>query len=224
MTAGRPATRSPTLGQQMAATNGYTPEQASDLYITDGTIDDWLWGVAQDLRATPSRCTRLSSGGGGFYPPDEVIARETTRNREAVLQLLERRRLPVRGDRPDLRRHPAAGRADLHQQHRRRHPRHQRRGELPDHRLRAVRQRPAATPVAVDIRHTYRGDLVVDLIAPDGSSYRLKNSSSSDSADNVITTYTANPSTEAKNGTWRLQVRDVYRTDTGYINSWSITL
>ena len=33
-----------TLGQQMAATNDYTPEQASDLYITDGSIDDWLWG------------------------------------------------------------------------------------------------------------------------------------------------------------------------------------
>ena len=29
-----------TLGQQMAATNGYTPEQASDLYIADGTIID----------------------------------------------------------------------------------------------------------------------------------------------------------------------------------------
>ena len=28
----------------MAGTNGYTPEQASDLYIADGTIDDWLWG------------------------------------------------------------------------------------------------------------------------------------------------------------------------------------
>ena len=40
----------------------------------------------------------------------------------------------------------------------------------------------------------------------------------------MITTYTTNLSTEAKNGTWRLQVRDVYRTDTGYINSWSITL
>jgi len=33
-----------TLGRQMAATNNYTPEQASDLYITDGSIDDWLWG------------------------------------------------------------------------------------------------------------------------------------------------------------------------------------
>lgn len=82
----------------------------------------------------------------------------------------------------------------------------------------------AATPVAVDIRHTYRGDLVIDLLAPDGSAYRLKNSSTSDSADNVIATYTVNLSSEAKNGTWRLQVRDVYSADTGYINSWSITL
>ena len=82
----------------------------------------------------------------------------------------------------------------------------------------------AATQVAVDIRHTYRGDLVVNLLAPDGSSYLLKNSSGSDSADNVIATYTVNLSSETKNGTWRLQVRDVYAADTGYINTWSITL
>ena len=82
----------------------------------------------------------------------------------------------------------------------------------------------AATPVAVDIRHTYRGDLVIDLVAPDGSTYRLKNSSGSDSADNVIATYSVNLSSEAKNGTWQLRVQDVYAADTGYINSWSITL
>lgn len=81
----------------------------------------------------------------------------------------------------------------------------------------------ATTPVAVDIRHTYRGDLVVTLLAPDGSSYLLKSSSGSDSADNVIATYTVNLSTEVKNGTWRLQVQDVYAADTGYINSWSLT-
>ncbi|GAB2511134.1 S8 family serine peptidase [Lysobacter humi (ex Lee et al. 2017)] len=79
------------------------------------------------------------------------------------------------------------------------------------------------TAVAVDIRHTYRGDLQIDLVAPDGSLYRLKNTSSSDSADNVITTYNVNLSAELKNGTWRLRVRDIYSGDTGYINSWSIT-
>jgi Zn-dependent metalloprotease len=78
--------------------------------------------------------------------------------------------------------------------------------------------------VAVNIVHTYRGDLVIDLIAPDGSAYRLKNSSAFDSADNVNTTYTANLSGEAADGAWKLQVRDVYRVDTGYINTWTLTL
>ncbi|MFE1961881.1 M14 family metallopeptidase [Streptomyces sp. NPDC059479] len=77
-----------TVGQKMAASNGYTPEQASDLYITDGSIDDWLWGTYKIFSYTfemyPS-----SSSGGGFYPPDEVIDRETSRNRDAVFQLLE---------------------------------------------------------------------------------------------------------------------------------------
>ncbi|MFE3514362.1 M28 family metallopeptidase [Streptomyces sp. NPDC059166] len=82
---------------------------------------------------------------------------------------------------------------------------------------------PSALKVGVDIRHTYRGDLVVDLLAPDGTAYRLKNSSSSDSADNVITTYTVNASGETANGTWKLQVRDVAAQDTGYINSWQLT-
>ena len=72
----------------MAATNGYTPEQSSDLYITDGTIDDWLWGT-QKIFALHLRDVPVVPGGGGFYPPDEVIERETSRNRDAVLQLLE---------------------------------------------------------------------------------------------------------------------------------------
>ena len=33
------------MGQAMAQSNGYTPQQASDLYITDGTTDDWAYGV-----------------------------------------------------------------------------------------------------------------------------------------------------------------------------------
>ncbi len=77
-----------TLGRAMAGTNGYTPEQSSDLYITDGTIDDWLWG-SQKIFAYTFELYPSSAGGGGFYPPDEVIDRETSRNKEAVLQLLE---------------------------------------------------------------------------------------------------------------------------------------
>ncbi|GAA2446564.1 M14 family metallopeptidase [Streptomyces glaucus] len=77
-----------TVGRRMGASNGYTAQQSSDLYITDGSIDDYLWGThrifAYTFEMYPS-----SSAGGGFYPPDEVIERETSRNRDAVLQLLE---------------------------------------------------------------------------------------------------------------------------------------
>jgi subtilisin-like proprotein convertase family protein len=52
----------------------------------------------------------------------------------------------------------------------------------------------------------------------------LKSSSSSDSADNVNTTYTANLSSEAADGTWQLRVQDVYSADTGTINTWTLTV
>lgn len=86
-----------------------------------------------------------------------------------------------------------------------------------------ARNASATTKVAVNITHTYVGDLVIDLVAPDGSSYRLKNSSN-DSSDNINTTYTANVSSEAANGAWKLKVQDVYRIDTGSLNSWSLTV
>ena len=81
---------------------------------------------------------------------------------------------------------------------------------------------PSATSVAVDIRHTYIGDLKVDLVAPDGSIYVLHNRTGT-STDNIITTYTVDLSTEALNGTWKLRVNDNANADTGYINSWSVT-
>ncbi|BFV56244.1 M14 family metallopeptidase [Kitasatospora sp. CMC57] len=77
-----------TFGKTMAASNGYTPEQSSELYITDGTIDDWLWG-SQRVFAYTFEMYPTGSSGGGFYPPDEVIGRETSRNRDAVLRLVE---------------------------------------------------------------------------------------------------------------------------------------
>nr|WP_229812509.1 S8 family serine peptidase [Lentzea flava] len=81
---------------------------------------------------------------------------------------------------------------------------------------------PATLKVDVNIVHTYRGDLVVDLIAPDGTAYRLQNSSN-DSADNIVQTFTVNASSEVANGTWKLKVQDVAAVDTGYINSWKLT-
>ncbi|MFV2121628.1 M28 family peptidase, partial [Streptomyces sp. Act-28] len=82
---------------------------------------------------------------------------------------------------------------------------------------------PAALRVGVDIVHTWRGDLVVDLVAPDGTAYRLKDAAGGDSADDVRETYTVDASGVVADGTWRLRVQDVSRYDTGYINGFSLT-
>ncbi|MFE3824293.1 M4 family metallopeptidase [Streptomyces sp. NPDC059092] len=82
---------------------------------------------------------------------------------------------------------------------------------------------PSTLQVDVNITHTWRGDLVVDLVGPSGTSYRLKASSSGDSADNVIETYYVNASSEVANGTWTLKVQDVASQDTGRLNSFKLT-
>lgn len=81
---------------------------------------------------------------------------------------------------------------------------------------------PNNAQVSVNISHTWRGDLRIALIAPDGTSYPLKAENSGDSADNVVATYTVNLSSEALNGNWRLRVTDVWTPDAGTLNSWSI--
>jgi serine protease len=82
---------------------------------------------------------------------------------------------------------------------------------------------PSALQVGVDITHTYRGDLAISLVAPDGTVYSLKPASSSDSADNVNTTYTVDASSETANGTWKLRVQDTAAQDTGTLNGWKLT-
>jgi carboxypeptidase T len=75
------------IGEEMAASNGYTPDQSSGLYITDGDINDWMWGAHKVL----SYCFEMYPTGGGidgFYPPDEDIAPQTARNDGAVDILL----------------------------------------------------------------------------------------------------------------------------------------
>ncbi|HKZ70948.1 MAG TPA: M14 family zinc carboxypeptidase [Anaerolineales bacterium] len=83
-----------TMGQAMAATNGYTPEQSSDLYITDGTYDDWAYGVHKIFAYTFEMYPTGSNP--GFYPPDEVIVAQTTRNRDAVLYMLNNADCPYK--------------------------------------------------------------------------------------------------------------------------------
>ncbi|MEV6172946.1 M4 family metallopeptidase [Streptomyces sp. NPDC051954] len=82
---------------------------------------------------------------------------------------------------------------------------------------------PSNLAVAVDIVHTYIGDLQVQLVAPDGTAYTLKAYGTGGSADNLNTTYTVNASSEIANGTWQLRVQDNAAVDTGYISSWKLT-
>ncbi|MDX2557799.1 MULTISPECIES: M4 family metallopeptidase [Streptomyces] len=82
---------------------------------------------------------------------------------------------------------------------------------------------PSNLAVAVDIVHTYIGDLQVQLVAPDGTAYTLKAYGTGGSTDNINTTYTVNASSEVANGVWQLRVQDNAAQDTGYINSWKLT-
>ena len=81
---------------------------------------------------------------------------------------------------------------------------------------------PTST-VEVHIVHTFVGDLIVSLVAPDGSVYTLRNRGGG-SADNIDQTFTVNLSSELRNGTWNLRVQDVAALDSGFINSWTLTL
>ncbi len=75
--------------------------------------------------------------------------------------------------------------------------------------------------VEVDIIHTYIGDLVIDLIAPDGSSHNLQ-SRSGGSANNISTTYSVNLGNVDSLGNWQLKVTDRAGVDTGYIDRWKL--
>ncbi|MBV1854238.1 M14 family metallopeptidase [Catellatospora tritici] len=310
-----------TIGQQMAATNGYTPEQGSDLYITDGDITDWLWGDQRVWTYTFEMYPVSSSP--GFYPADEVIAAQTSRNRDAVLLLSEYADCPYRAINKQAQYctaandfsvslSPASGAvnpgsavtstvatavtngaaqtvnltasglpsgatasfspssvtsgqsATLTVSTSASTPA----GTYPitvtgtgtgatrtatytltvngapgcvgtnptdvtipdlstvysDITITGCGRNASATATAeVHIVHTYKGDLVVALVAPDGSVYTLANRTGG-SADNIDQTFTVNLSGEAADGVWRLRVQDAASADTGYVNSWTLTL
>ncbi len=78
------------MGQAMAATNGYTPQQASDLYITDGTTDDWAYGVHKIFMYT------FEMGSNTFYPAGSEIPALTSVNDAAVRYIIQQADCPYR--------------------------------------------------------------------------------------------------------------------------------
>jgi len=90
----------------------------------------------------------------------------------------------------------------------------------------------AGIKVKVGITHTYKGDLTVTLIAPDGTSVLLHNKTGA-GVDNINTEYpdltvpAASLSAftgKAIAGAWKLKVADVAATDTGTLNSWTLSI
>jgi hypothetical protein len=78
------------MGRAMAASNGYKPQQASDLYITSGTTRDYAYGAYRIFSFTFEMSNR-------DYMDDSLIASETGRNKNAVLYLAERALCPYAG-------------------------------------------------------------------------------------------------------------------------------
>ncbi len=85
--------------------------------------------------------------------------------------------------------------------------------------------------VTVDIAHTYRGDLRIDLISPNGSGVILLNRSGG-STDNVRGTFgldlvssqsMSGLSAVTSPGAWKLRVYDLAGRDVGVLNSWKLT-
>lgn len=75
--------------------------------------------------------------------------------------------------------------------------------------------------VHVEIIHTYIGDLIVDVIHPDGTVVNLHNRSGG-SSNNINQIYTINYGNRDSSGVWYLRVRDRASVDTGYIDRWQI--
>ncbi|MGA4839829.1 S8 family serine peptidase [Streptomyces sp. G45] len=81
---------------------------------------------------------------------------------------------------------------------------------------------PGTLGVPVAIKHTYVGDLKIELLAPDGTAYVLKDFGVGGSSDDINTSYTVNASSETANGTWKLRVTDNAAQDVGTLDSWGL--
>lgn len=84
----------------------------------------------------------------------------------------------------------------------------------------------------VDINHSWRGDLRVTLIAPDGSEALVHNRAGG-GADNLAVTFRSADNAPLRSlveagtqirGIWRLQVADLAQRDVGKLNAWRLIL
>jgi serine protease len=88
---------------------------------------------------------------------------------------------------------------------------------------------PVAATVQVNIAHPRRGDLVVDLIEPDGTTHRLRDADPGDIGADIHETYGveltgSGMTAAAQKQQWQLRVQDVASGSTGAIDAWTLSL
>ena len=81
----------------------------------------------------------------------------------------------------------------------------------------------ASVSVDLDIRHAFAGDLVVDLISPDGTTKVLHNRAGAAARD-IRGTYTPDFEGVGVAGDWVLRIRDYDLQDAGMLEGWSLTI
>jgi subtilisin-like proprotein convertase family protein len=103
--------------------------------------------------------------------------------------------------------------------------------QIPDNNLNGITrtfQLNSTTPleemlVTLNITHSFRGDIEAFLTSPMGTTARMLYRSANGSGQNINWTFTMNQFWgENPQGTWTLRVRDVFQSDTGTWNNYSI--
>ncbi|MER5353708.1 S8 family serine peptidase [Kitasatospora sp. NPDC002551] len=81
---------------------------------------------------------------------------------------------------------------------------------------------PRDLDVSVDIGYWWRGDLKVELIAPDGAAFLLHDTDIGEAYSNLVGVYGVDASAHTAAGVWRLRVTDVGGYFPGTVNGWSL--
>jgi len=77
------------MAAEMASMNGYGYEQSSLLFPSDGDEIDWMYGTYGIFSFTFELYPTAAAGRGIVYVPGSVIAKQTARNRGALLYLID---------------------------------------------------------------------------------------------------------------------------------------
>ncbi|MFE2283573.1 S8 family serine peptidase [Streptomyces sp. NPDC059443] len=81
---------------------------------------------------------------------------------------------------------------------------------------------PAQLGVELYTKHPDSGTLRVDLVAPDGTVYPVKDEYTDWGESDLVALYGVDASSETANGAWKLRVFDAFAGNTGYLDGWAL--